>query len=215
MAESCEWAQKDPLIQNFHDFEWGHPVVDEQELFEKLCLHSLSAGGFKSDKDDGYGFDFTQISYLPARENYRLKFFNFDPSKIINLTAADIDKIIEEDKSHDSDDNYKHINRNKQKLRSIITNAKAFLKMKSEGINFSEFCWSFTGGNVIIGGKSREELQSIAETMSKNLKDNGFSYTTPSVCLGFMETVGIINSHAGNCLIRKDCLEEAKIFGKF
>lgn len=215
MAGSCNWAEKDPLFQNFHDFEWGHPVVDEQELFEKLCLHCQSAGGFKSEKEGEDSYDLTQISYLPARETYRLKFANFDPYKLVDFSLVDIDTIVEDDKAHDSDANYKHINRNKQKLRSIITNAKAFVKMKDEGIDFSEFCWSFTNGKVIIGGKSKEDLQNIAKAMSKDLKDRGFTYTTPAVCLSFMETVGMINSHAGDCQARSDCLDEAKIFGKF
>lgn len=215
MVGCCEWAQKDPLLQNFHDFEWGHPIVDEQELFEKLCLHCQSAGGFKTEKDLENNFDTSQIAYLASRETYRSKFANFDPQKLADYSSADIDNIVNEDKSHDSEANYKHINRNKQKLKSIITNAKAFIKLKAEGVNFSELCWSFTGGKVIIGGKTREDLQVIAENMSKKLKEYGFSYTSPTVCLGFMETVGIINSHIPNCCVRSECLEEAKIFGKF
>ena len=32
----CSWAQSDPLMQSYHDAEWGVPQHDDRRLFEKL-----------------------------------------------------------------------------------------------------------------------------------------------------------------------------------
>ena len=216
MADTCEWASKDPTIQNFHDFEWGHPCIDSNELFEKLCLHALVATGFKKKTIEVEGMDTSQFSFLEIRENYRSLFAGFDPDKLVEFSNEQIDKIVADEKEKEKQENYKGgINKNKQVLKSLVNNAKAFNKMMAEGKSFSEFCWSFSEGKVIIGGKSEEDLLKIATEMSKGLKDNGFTYTTPTVCLAFMKTAGIVNAHAGSCPIRGECMEEAKIFNKF
>ncbi len=216
MADTCEWAKKDPVLQNFHDFEWGRPSVDSNDLFEKLCLHCVSAGTFKKENTDIDGFDLSQFAFLEAREIYRSHFANFEPEQLANITPAQIDDIVAEEKEKEQQEGYKGgMNKNKQKLKALVNNAKAFIKYTESGKNFSDLCWSFTSGKVVIGGKSEEDLLKYATELSKALKEIGFSYTTPSVCLAFMKTVGIINAHVGNCPARTECMEEAKIFNKF
>ncbi|WP_373321485.1 DNA-3-methyladenine glycosylase I [Acetobacter indonesiensis] len=40
----CQWAQHDPIMQNYHDCEWGVPVRDSRALWEKLILDGFQAG---------------------------------------------------------------------------------------------------------------------------------------------------------------------------
>lgn len=216
MADTCEWAGKDPLLQNFHDFEWGHPCVDSVELFEKLSLHSLASGSAKKDTIEIVGFDVSQFSFLEARELYRARFANFDPKALAEFTNEQIDEIVAKEKENEKQENYKGgMNKNKQRLKSLVNNAKAFNKMEAEGNDFSTFIWSFTGGKVIMGGKTEEDLLAIATDMSKQLREKGFTYTTAPVCLAFMKTAGLVNAHVGGCTGRGECMEEAKIFNKF
>lgn len=222
MSEGCQWAEKSPILQEYHDLEWGHPIVDSLELFEKLCLQCISAGSFKStdnSKDPNEpDFDSAQLSVIEARGLYREKFYFFDPSEMINITPKDIDALVEEEKDREknseSDNSFKGLCKNKQKLKALITNAKAYLKMQDDGVDFAEFCWSFTGNKMILGLPNDNEIPSYANEMSAELKKKGFSYTTPAVCYAFMQAVGMINAHAVTCSCRNDCIDEAKIFGK-
>jgi DNA-3-methyladenine glycosylase I len=216
MADACEWANKDPALRNFHDFEWGHPCVDSVELFEKLCLHSLSVLATKKESIEIVGQDSSDFNFVQLRELYRKAFDNFDPLKLAEFTAERIDRIVAEEKEKEKQEGYKGgFNKNKQRLKSLVNNAKAFNKYEAEGNSFCDFIWSFTGGKVIVGGKKEEELLEIATSLSKGLKDIGFTYTTPPVCLAFMKTAGVINAHESGCSARAECMEEAKIFNKF
>ncbi len=40
----CWWCGDDPTYVAYHDSEWGRPVHDEGQLFEKLCLEGFQAG---------------------------------------------------------------------------------------------------------------------------------------------------------------------------
>ena len=45
----CPWAgadgpSPDPVMVAYHDDEWGVPVDDDTELFERLALESFQAG---------------------------------------------------------------------------------------------------------------------------------------------------------------------------
>lgn len=216
MSEVCEWACKDPVLRNFHDFEWGRPCVDGDELFEKLCLHTLSAATAKKETLEIAGLDTTQFSFVQIKELYKVKFDSFDPKKLAEFTAEKIDQIVAEEKEKEKQETYKGgFNKNKQRLKALVNNAKAYNKYESEGGDFCDFIWSFSGGKVIMGGKTEEELFEIATNMSKGLKDLGFTYTTPVVCLAFMKTAGLVNAHEAGCQTRTECMEEAKIFGKF
>ncbi|MBZ5525690.1 MAG: DNA-3-methyladenine glycosylase I, partial [Acidobacteriia bacterium] len=34
----CAWSGSDPLMQRYHDKEWGVPLHNDQRLFEMICL---------------------------------------------------------------------------------------------------------------------------------------------------------------------------------
>ena len=38
MQSRCPWVTQDPQYIAYHDTQWGRPVTDSRELFEKLCL---------------------------------------------------------------------------------------------------------------------------------------------------------------------------------
>jgi DNA-3-methyladenine glycosylase I len=40
----CAWAGSDPLMQAYHDTEWGVPVRDSRMLWESLMLEGFQAG---------------------------------------------------------------------------------------------------------------------------------------------------------------------------
>lgn len=180
MSKRCSWVTKDPLYINYHDNEWGYPQYDSLKLFEKICLEGQQAG-------------LSWITVLKKREEYRRCFFNFDPEKIIQLNAIDIESLIKN----------KGLIRNRLKLNSIIKNAHAYLAMQNNNEDFSQFIWSFVDGKPIVNHyKDKSEVPvstEISDKMSKALKKKGFSFVGSTICYAFMQSMGLVNDHFEDC----------------
>ena len=112
---------KDPLYMEYHDKEWGVPVYDDRLLFEMLCLEGAQAG-------------LSWWTILQKRDNYRKAFDQFEAEKIVQYTDEKLQSLTEN----------KGIVRNKLKIQSVVTNAKAFVRIQNEYGSFSqlylEFC---------------------------------------------------------------------------
>lgn len=187
----CSWCGSDPLYMDYHDSEWGVPLLDEQQLFELLILEGAQAG-------------LSWITVLRKRENYRLAFDGFNPQKIARYSEAKKAKLLLNE----------GIIRNRLKIDSAIKNAKAFLAMKAAGENFSEFLWSFVGG---APKQNRWKHLSEAATstpesdaMSKALKQKGFNFVGSTICYAFMQASGMVNDHVTDCYRHKECAKLGK-----
>lgn len=180
MAKRCSWVTNDPLYINYHDNEWGYPQYDSLKLFEKICLEGQQAG-------------LSWITVLKKREEYRRCFFNFDPEKIIQLNAIDIESLLKN----------KGLIRNRLKLNSIVKNAHAYLAMQNNNEDFSQFIWSFVDGKPIVNHyKDKSEVPvstEISDKMSKALKKKGFSFVGSTICYAFMQSMGLVNDHFEEC----------------
>lgn len=177
----CSWPGDDPLYVAYHDEEWGVPVYDSRQLFEKLILDGFQAG-------------LSWITILRRKQGFLLAFDNFDPEKIARYGDEDIERLM----------NDKGIIRNRLKILSTIKNAQIYLEMEKEKQGgFSEFLWSFTGGITIQNDwQSLDQLPAEtaeSEAMSKALKKKGFKFCGPTICYAFMQAVGIVNDHNSNC----------------
>ena len=180
MTKRCSWVSNDPLYIDYHDNEWGYPQYDSLKLFEKICLEGQQAG-------------LSWITVLKKRDEYRRCFFNFEPEKIIQLTATDIELLLENT----------GLIRNRLKLNSIVKNAYAYLAMKNNNEDFSQFIWSFVDGKPIINHyKDISEVPvstEISDKMSKALKKKGFSFVGTTICYAFMQSMGLVNDHFEDC----------------
>ena len=180
MTKRCSWVSNDPLYIDYHDNEWGYPQYDSLKLFEKICLEGQQAG-------------LSWITVLKKRDEYRRCFFNFEPEKIIQLTATDIELLLENT----------GLIRNRLKLNSIVKNAHAYLAMKNNNEDFSQFIWSFVDGKPIINHyKDISEVPvstEISDKMSKALKKRGFTFVGTTICYAFMQSMGLVNDHFEDC----------------
>ncbi len=184
----CSWVKLDqPLYVDYHDKEWGVPVYDDQHLFEMLCLEGAQAG-------------LSWWTILQKREGYREAFDHFDAKKIILYSE---DKLLELQQDT-------RIVRNKLKIASVVTNAKAFLQIQEKYDSFSEYIWGFVDHQPIIN-----EWPSMAEVpvttdrsdrMSKQLKKDGFKFVGSTICYSFMQAVGMVNDHITVCCCRQQGL---------
>lgn len=176
----CAWVSDDPLYQDYHDKVWGRPEYDSQQLFAKLCLDGQQAG-------------LSWITILKKQQNYERLFANFDPRLIAEFDDAKVEELMLD----------VGIVRNRLKVNSIIRNAKAYLAMEQQGINFSQFLWAFVGGAPKLNNFSSMADVSAqtpeSEAMSKALKKLGFNFVGPTICYAFMQAVGMVNDHTQDC----------------
>ena len=68
----CLWSQGDPLMQTYHDEEWGVPDFDSRSLWETLMLDGFQAG-------------LSWITVLRKRDAFRKAFRKFDPRAVARL----------------------------------------------------------------------------------------------------------------------------------
>lgn len=181
----CAWVSDDPLYQDYHDKVWGRPEYDSQQLFAKLCLDGQQAG-------------LSWITILKKQQNYERLFANFDPRLIAEFDDAKVEELMLD----------VGIVRNRLKVNSIIRNAKAYLAMEQQGINFSQFLWAFVGGTPKLNNYSSmadvPAQTPESEAMSKALKKLGFNFVGPTICYAFMQAVGMVNDHTQDCFCATD-----------
>ncbi|WP_026959616.1 DNA-3-methyladenine glycosylase I [Aliagarivorans taiwanensis] len=182
----CPWCGSDPLYQEYHDTVWGRPNFDKYDLFAKLCLDGQQAG-------------LSWITILRKQQSYYLAYADFQPEKIAQFSEQDVERLLQDP----------GVIRNRLKVQSIIKNAKGFLALEAQGIDFGEYLWSFVGGKPIVN-QWQSMSQVPAETaesqaMSKALKKAGFSFVGPTICYAFMQAVGMVNDHLVDCHVYEAC----------
>jgi len=184
----CGWVPPtDELYCHYHDTEWGIPNYDSKSLFSKLIQDGMQAG-------------LAWITILRKRESILEAFDGLDPDIIAHYTDEDRERLM----------NNAGIIRSKLKINAAISNAQIFIKMRDEeGIDFSEYLWSFVDGKQIQNNWAKfkdapvESPESIA--MSKDLKKRGFKFIGPVIVYAFMQAVGMINDHATDCHSYENC----------
>ena len=174
----CSWPST-PLDIEYHDREWGVPVHDDRVLFEFLILEGAQAG-------------LSWSTILKKRENYRRSFARFDAAKVARFSRKDIARLLRDE----------GIVRNRLKIESTVSNAKAFLAVQREFGSFDRYVWQFVGGKPIVNArKGRDVPARTAESdaMSKDLKKRGFRFVGSTICYAFMQAVGMVNDHLVAC----------------
>ena len=179
MDKRCKWA-KDDLMIEYHDKEWGLPLHDDRALFEFLILEGAQAG-------------LSWSTILKRRNGYQIAFNNFDASKVAAYGDKEIENLMQNTQ----------IIRNRLKINSTISGAKAFFEIQKDFGSFDKYVWSFVNGKTIINNINQmEEIPSIteeSEKMSKDLKKRGFNFVGPTICYAFMQAIGMVNDHEVGC----------------
>ena len=174
------YGDGDELMMAYHDEEWGVPVHDDRLLFEFLILEGAQAG-------------LSWATILAKRENYRIDFDNFDAKKIVNYDQNKIEELLQNP----------GIVRNKLKINSVVSNARAFIEIKNEFGRFDTFIWKFVDHEPIQNSwKKLSDIPAnteISDEMSKELKKRGFKFIGSTICYAFMQATGMVNDHTTDC----------------
>lgn len=180
----CEWAGHDPLMIAYHDTEWGVPQHDDRILFEFLTLEGAQAG-------------LSWSTILHKRENYRKAFAGFDPTKIARFDAKKQLQLLQNP----------GIVRNRLKVASTVTNARAFLDVREQFGSFDAYIWRFVDGTPIVNRwKSIRQIPARtpqSDAMSKDLLKRGFKFVGSTICYAFMQACGLVNDHTAGCFRSK------------
>ena len=183
----CKWAEGVNLDYiEYHDREWGVPVWDDRVQFEFLILEGAQAG-------------LSWSTILNKRQGYRRAFAEFDPSKVARFTEKRVEKLLTDPS----------IVRNRLKVRSAVTNAKAFLEVQREFGTFSDYIWGFVGGRPIQGERRRDgdipATSAESDALSKDLKKRGFKFVGSTIIYAHMQATGMVNDHVTTCFRYQAC----------
>jgi DNA-3-methyladenine glycosylase I len=164
----------------YHDHEWGTPVFDDKELWAKLVLDGAQAG-------------LSWATILKRKEGYLAAFHGLDPERVARYGEADEARLLADP----------GIIRNRNKVRSAIANAKAWLRLQEDVGSFSRYLWAFVDGRPMVNHWARRD-QVPAETelsraVSRDLRRRGFSFVGPTIVYAFLQAVGIVNDHLVGC----------------
>lgn len=164
----------------YHDREWGRPVHDDIRHFEMITLEGAQAG-------------LSWETVLNKRENYRKVFHGFDPVKVSRITPAKIEKLLKDP----------GIIRNRLKVESTVTNAKAFLKIQRDYGSFDKYIWGFVRGkpmkNAFRSMKDYPSRTEVSDAISKDLKKRGFRFVGSTIIYAYMQAAGLVQDHGVQC----------------
>ncbi|MFN0314824.1 MAG: DNA-3-methyladenine glycosylase I [Burkholderiales bacterium] len=180
MTARCAWCGEDPLYVRYHDEEWGVPVHDERTLFEFLILEGAQAG-------------LSWITVLRKREHYREALDGFDPERIARYSDKKLERLLENP----------GLIRNRLKIASLRTNARAFLEIRHSHGSFERYLWQHVGDKPMqnarknMGDVPAKTLESDA--LSKDLVRRGFKFVGSTIVYAYMQAVGLVNDHTIDC----------------
>ncbi|MEM8833840.1 MAG: DNA-3-methyladenine glycosylase I [Pseudomonadota bacterium] len=182
----CWWHGNDPEYMRYHDEEWGHPIDDDQRLFEKISLEGFQAG-------------LSWLTILRKRENFRKAFDHFDYKKIQKYDEKKIEALLQN----------AGIIRHRGKIEAVINNAQQMNELLEEYSSFASYIWSFEPSDEERPKKfdyatlSKITQSEASKKLSKDLKKRGWKFVGPTTCYAFMQSMGIVNDHVEGCYCRE------------
>lgn len=176
-------------MRRYHDEEWGVPVHDDHILFEFLTLEGAQAG-------------LSWSTILRKRENYREAFEGFDPARVARFDARRKAALMKNP----------GIVRNRLKIDSTVSNARALLDVGNEFGTFDRYVWRFVNGSPMQSRRtSLRDLPSRtagSDALSKDLKKRGFRFVGSTIMYAFMQAVGMVNDHEIACYRHQELLKK-------
>lgn len=165
----------------YHDDEWGVPVHDDRELFERLMLEGFQAG-------------LSWSTILNKREGFFDAFEGWDPAVIARYRDDDRARLLGDAR----------IVRNRAKVDATIGNARAFLALVAAEGSFDAYLAAMVPGppTRLGPGATMADIPALtpaATALSKDLLRRGFKFVGPTIVYAFMQSVGLVDDHLPGC----------------
>ena len=183
----CKWAEGVGINYiEYHDKEWGVPVHDDRTQFEFLILEGAQAG-------------LSWSTILNKRDGYRTAFAEFDVEKVARFTKKRVEKLLLNPS----------IVRNRLKVESTVSNAKAFIAVQEEFSSFSDYIWGFVDGRTLQNRFKKDSdipaTSAESDALGKDLKKRGFKFVGSTIMYAHMQATGLVNDHVVGCFRHKAC----------
>ncbi len=178
----CQWTYggMSPEYVRYHDEEWGVPAYDDRTQFEFLVLEGAQAG-------------LSWSTILNKRAGYREAFADFDVEKVARFDKRRIERLMK----------FPGIVRNRLKIESTVTNARAVIELQDEVGSLAKHLWSFVGGRPIVNRwtsmKQVPATSRESDALSKDLKQRGFRFVGSTIIYAHMQATGMVNDHTVDC----------------
>jgi DNA-3-methyladenine glycosylase I len=186
----CPWGASTADYVAYHDAEWGRPVVDDDRLYEKLCLEAFQSG-------------LSWLTILRKRDNFRAAFADFSIDAVAAFCARDVKRLMAD----------AGIVRNRAKIDAAIANAQAAADLRDGGETLTDVIWSHAPAGRIAAPKAFDELKATtpeSTALAKDLKKRGFRFVGPTTAYALMQACGLVNDHMAGCWVRKEVEEERR-----
>lgn len=116
MSSYCDFSPGHPFHGPYHDHEYGFPLMDDNELFERLVLEINQAG-------------LSWLTILKKREGFRAAYDYFDVETVADYGEADTARLLAD----------AGIIRNKLKVAAAIHNAQCILELRESHGSFANW----------------------------------------------------------------------------
>jgi len=167
-------------MRRYHDDEWGVPSHDDRHLFEMLLLEGAQAG-------------LSWSTVLNRRDGYRKAFDGFDPRRVAAFDADRLAALLSDP----------GIVRNRLKVASTVTNARAFLAVQEEQGSFADYLWGWVGGVPVVNFPTTQAEvpphTELSDRLSKDLKRRGFTFVGSTIVYALLQSAGVIDDHLVGC----------------
>jgi DNA-3-methyladenine glycosylase I len=177
----CPWALDPPEYRRYHDEEWGRPVVDDNRLFEKLCLEGFQAG-------------LSWLTILRKRDAFRRAFARFEPAAVAQFGPAEVERLLVD----------ASIVRHRGKIEATIANARATVEVQEQEGSLATLVWRYEPpagpAPVAMGDLPSTTAESTA--LSRELRRRGFRFVGPTTVYAAMQSLGLVNDHLADCHAR-------------
>ena len=178
----CAWSSGSDDYRVYHDREWGHSVLGDVPLYERITLEAFQSG-------------LSWITVLRKRPAFRAAFCDFDPVQVAKFGDRDVERLICD----------AGIIRNRRKIEATLTNARALLSLwdKNGSQSLTSLVWahapSYHARPIRAGDIPTQTTES--EALAKSLKRQGFTFIGPTTMYAAMQACGLVDDHLEGCYV--------------
>jgi DNA-3-methyladenine glycosylase I len=176
------FGEGDPLMESYHDEEWGFPVLDERGLFERMSLEAFQSG-------------LSWRTILKKRDAFRTAFAGFEPDAVAHFGDAEVARLLAD----------AGIVRNRAKIEATLANARATVAMRATAEPLDALVRAHMPAPGERAPDSWASVQSSTVetvTLARELKRRGFRFVGPTTLYALMQACGLVDDHLADCPAR-------------
>jgi DNA-3-methyladenine glycosylase I len=183
----CWWGNGTDDYRAYHDEQWGRPVLDDNRLFEKICLEGFQSG-------------LSWLTILRKREAFRRAFANFEYARVARFTDRRVERLLGD----------AGIVRHRGKILSTINNARRARELVAEYGSLAAYFWNWEPAaadrppRITKAALLTMSVTPASMALSKDLKRRGWTFVGPTTVYAFMQAMGLVNDHLDGCHVRDE-----------